>query len=222
MERPRSTTPRLGMGGRELGRRAHGDDALAAHGERAVGQHRRRHGQHPVGAIDGDVVVRGDRLDRRSRHAGTQGQAPFVRKEYRGAPRTVANSERDPALPHACGGGILAPPATEGAACANDPGPASRPKSITSTVWDAIKDIPGVADLHRNPLQTLASGAHGAHGPVRSRRRRRPVLEVHLVSTGAASPLRSRGPPARLPRAHHRHADQHVDVYVDDVAAADE
>ncbi len=91
--------PRLGMGGREVGRRTDGDDALAAHGERAVGEHRRRHGQQPVGAIDGDVVVRGDRLDRRSRHAGTQGQAPFVRKEYRGAPRTVANRGGTPALP---------------------------------------------------------------------------------------------------------------------------
>ena len=48
------------------------------------------------------------------------------------------------------------------------PGPSFSAEVITSTVWDAIKGIPGVADLYRNPLQTLGERVHmERHGPVR-------------------------------------------------------
>ena len=63
---------RARVGGHDVRRRADADDALAAHGERAVGEHRRHDGQQPVGAIDGDVVARDDRLSGRG-HGGTTG-----------------------------------------------------------------------------------------------------------------------------------------------------
>src|SRR5665647_2222256 len=60
---------RVGMRGQQGGRRAHADDALAAHGEPAVGQHRRRYGQHPVATVDRDVVADGSHGFLWSRHA---------------------------------------------------------------------------------------------------------------------------------------------------------
>ncbi len=57
------------------------------------------------------------------------------------------------------------------------------PDVVTSYVWDAIREIPGVADLHRNPLQALGEKVHlERKGPVRLEQRDgRHVLEVHLV-----------------------------------------
>src|SRR5665647_2214991 len=129
-------------GGHHERRHHHLPCGLGAARGGAVGQHRRRHGQHPVRTVDGDVVARDDRLDRRSGHTGTQGRAPFVRKEYRGAPRTVANSGGARAPRAQRDGGILALPATEGAACANDPGPASRPKSSPAPCGTPSKASP--------------------------------------------------------------------------------
>ena len=34
------------------------------------------------------------------------------------------------------------------------------PDVVTTYVWDAIKEIPGVADLHRSPLQALGEKVH--------------------------------------------------------------
>ena len=106
------------------------------------------------------------------------------------------------------------------------PGPSFSAEVITSTVWDVIKDIPGVTDLFRNPLQTLGERVHRErHGPVRlGEDDAGPVLEVHLVvdpdagiaavgeavaRAGADYLARTTGTPIT-----------HVDVYVDDVAAA--
>ena len=106
------------------------------------------------------------------------------------------------------------------------PGPSFSAEVITSSVWDAIKGIPGVTDLYRNPLQTLGERVHvERHGPVRlSQDDAGPVLEVHLiVDAGAGIPAvceavaragatyleRTTGTPIR-----------HVEVFVDDVAAA--
>jgi len=108
------------------------------------------------------------------------------------------------------------------------PGPSFSAEVITSSVWDAIKGIPGVADLYRNPLQTLSERVHlERHGPVRlGEDDAGPVLEVHLIvipgaripavceavaRAGASYLERTTGTPIR-----------HVEVHVDDVAAADE
>lgn len=57
------------------------------------------------------------------------------------------------------------------------------PDVVTTYVWDAIKEIPGVADLHRNPLQALSEKVRLERlRPVRLEEREgRHVLEVHLV-----------------------------------------
>ncbi len=57
------------------------------------------------------------------------------------------------------------------------------PDVVTTYVWDAIKEIPGVADLHRSPLQTLGEKVHLERlRPVRLEEHEgRHVLEVHLV-----------------------------------------
>ena len=61
---------------------------------------------------------------------------------------------------------------------------------ITSYVWDAIKEIPGVADLHRHPLQSLGEKVHIERGgPVRLDEQDGRELEVHIVvSPGARIP----------------------------------
>jgi hypothetical protein len=47
-------------------------------------------------------------------------------------------------------------------------GPSFSAEVITSNVWNAVKGIPGVADLYRNPRQALGERVHlERHGPVR-------------------------------------------------------
>ena len=150
-----------------------------------------------------------------------------MRKEYRGAPLTVANS-----------GGVGTPRASrrrytratsdERDGVRERPGPSFSAEVITSTVWDAVKDIPGVADLHRNPLQALGERVHlERHGPVRlGEDDAGPVLEVHLiVDPDASIPTVC----AAVARAGAMYLGRttgtpitHVEVFVDDVAAADE
>lgn len=108
------------------------------------------------------------------------------------------------------------------------PGPSFSAEVITSTVWDAIKDIPGVADLYRNPLQTLGERVHmERHGPVRlGEDDAGPVLEVHLiVDPGAGIPAVCEA----VARAGATYLERttgtpitHVEVHVDDIAAADD
>jgi uncharacterized alkaline shock family protein YloU len=106
------------------------------------------------------------------------------------------------------------------------PGPSFSAEVITSTVWDVIKDIPGVADLYRNPLQTLGERVHmERHGPVRlGEDDGGPVLEVHLVvDPGACIPAVceavARAGTAYLARTTGTPIT-HVEVCVDDVATA--
>ena len=51
---------------------------------------------------------------------------------------------------------------------ADTPKPSFSPEVLTHSVWDAIKDIPGVHELYRNPLQSLGERVHiERYGPVR-------------------------------------------------------
>ena len=108
------------------------------------------------------------------------------------------------------------------------PGPGFSAEVITSTVWDAVKGIPGVADLYRKPLQTLGERVHmERRGPVRLwEDAAGPVFEVHLVvDPGAGIPTVCEA----VARAGATCLElttgkpiTHVEVYVDDVAAADD
>ncbi len=104
--------------------------------------------------------------------------------------------------------------------------PSFSPEVLTRSVWDAVKDIPGVHELYRNPLQSLGERVHiERYGPVRLEEDDDGyVLEVHLVAT----------PDAHLPtlgdavgRASLTYLArmtgmpiERVKVYVDDVALA--
>ena len=63
------------------------------------------------------------------------------------------------------------------------PGPDVAPEVLTATVWDAIKDVPGVVELRRSPLLRLGEKVRlERRGPVRLQYEAQPpVLEVHLV-----------------------------------------
>jgi len=59
---------------------------------------------------------------------------------------------------------------------------------IASYVWDAIKELPGLADLHRSPLQSLGERVHlDRLAPIRLEEREGlSVLELHVVITPEA------------------------------------
>lgn len=63
------------------------------------------------------------------------------------------------------------------------------PEVVTSYVWDAIKSLPGVADLRRTPLQTLGERVHMERGgPARlSTDDGRSTLDVHIAITPDAA-----------------------------------
>ncbi|NLE21633.1 MAG: Asp23/Gls24 family envelope stress response protein [Actinobacteria bacterium] len=103
-------------------------------------------------------------------------------------------------------------------------GPSISPDVVTSAVWDAVKQLPGVQDLYRNPLQSLGEKVHlERHGPVRlDTDEDGQVLEIHLVAVagsdlvavgeavagaGASYLTRTTGNPV-----------SRVEVYIDDVA----
>lgn len=67
---------------------------------------------------------------------------------------------------------------------ADTPKPSFSPEVLTSSVWDAVKDIAGVHDLHRNPLQSLGERVHmERYGPVRlDHDDDGPLLELHLIA----------------------------------------
>ncbi len=96
---------------------------------------------------------------------------------------------------------------------------------ITRTVWDAIAAIPGVADLHRNPLQSLGERVHlERRGPVRlDEDADGPYLEVHIVVASGArvavvSEAVARAGAAYLERTTGTSITR-VEVHVDDIAA---
>jgi len=103
--------------------------------------------------------------------------------------------------------------------------PELTPEVLSATVWDAIKEVPGVEDLYRNPLQSLGERVGiERHGPVRLLDQQPPVLEVHLV-VAAGRPI------LPVAEAVHRTLDRHlsslvgmrevsVHVVIDDIAEA--
>jgi uncharacterized alkaline shock family protein YloU len=98
---------------------------------------------------------------------------------------------------------------------------------VTSAVWDAIAKIPGVADLYRNPLQSLGERVHlERHRPVRLLDDADgPLLEIHLVVVSGASVSKVGEAVARAGAAYLAQAAGtsigHVEVYVDDLADAE-
>ncbi len=102
--------------------------------------------------------------------------------------------------------------------------PRIAPEVLTAAVWDAIKDIPGVVDLHRSPLQQLGERVKlDWRGPVRlDEEEGETTLEVHIVAAGGV-PLRPVAESAR--RAVQDYAERalamptaQVHLFVDDIA----
>jgi uncharacterized alkaline shock family protein YloU len=94
---------------------------------------------------------------------------------------------------------------------------------ITTYVWDAIKGLPGLADLHRTTLQTLGERVHLERlGPVRLEERDgRTVLDIHLVITPSAT-LPTLVPQVKSAVRSYLHSMTGIDpdeiaVYVDDI-----
>ena len=67
-------------------------------------------------------------------------------------------------------------------------GPSISPDVVQRAVWDAVKELPGVADLYRTPMQSLGERVHlERHGPVRlDTDDEGPLLEIHLVAEAGA------------------------------------
>jgi len=76
----------------------------------------------------------------------------------------------------------------EGRSVQQGQGPSISSDVVTSAVWDAVKELPGVCDLHRNPLQSLGEKVHlERHGPVRlDEDDEGLLLEIHLVAAAGA------------------------------------
>ena len=97
------------------------------------------------------------------------------------------------------------------------------PEVISTYVWDAIKELPGLAELHRSTLQSLGERVHlDRGGPVRLEERDgRRVLDLHVVITPAARL------PELVPQIHgavrsYLHSMtgidlDEIDVHVDDI-----
>ena len=103
-------------------------------------------------------------------------------------------------------------------------GPSFSAEVITSTVWDAIKAVPGLDDLYRNPLQSLGERVRmERHGPVRFvEDEAGPLLEVHIVVSAGAGIAAVSEAVARAGATYIAGATgtpiTHVEVYVDDIA----
>ncbi|MEI6727570.1 MAG: Asp23/Gls24 family envelope stress response protein [Actinomycetes bacterium] len=107
-------------------------------------------------------------------------------------------------------------------------GPSISADVVTSAVWDAIREIPGVSDLHRNPLQTLGERVHlERHGPVRlDSDEDGPLLEIHLVLESGADLA---GVGEAVARAGSTYLARttgtpmtRVEIHVDDIVGPDE
>ena len=108
----------------------------------------RGHREDPVGAVDRDVAVGFGHVTTLSARESQSGPRTW---EYRGA------------VPHS---GKQAAPLTgpasrrytarhqrrEGRSVQQGQGPSISPDVVTSAVWDAVRELPGVCDLYRNPL----------------------------------------------------------------------
>ncbi len=99
------------------------------------------------------------------------------------------------------------------------------PDVVMTYVWDAIKEIPGVADLHRSPLQALGEKVHLERvRPVRLEEHDgRHFLEIHLiVRPGAVIPSlaeRVRQAVTTYLKAVTGIEIDEVSVFVDDLSA---
>lgn len=106
--------------------------------------------------------------------------------------------------------------------------PALAADVITSTVRDAIRDIPGVADLHRNPLQSLGERIHvERRGPVRLEQDESgPRLEIHIAVEAGAQLREVTEAVARAGATYLGRATgtpiRRVEVYVDDLVATED
>ncbi len=103
-------------------------------------------------------------------------------------------------------------------------GPSISPDVVTSAVWDAVKKLPGVSDLYRNPLQTLGERVHlERHGPVRLYGDEDELLlEIHLVAhsgadLAAVGEAAARAAATYLTRTTGSPVTR-VEVYIDDIA----
>ena len=97
------------------------------------------------------------------------------------------------------------------------------PEVIATYVWDAIKGLPGLADLHRSTLQSLGERVHlDRLGPVRLEEREgRLVLDLHVDITPAAR-LPELVPQIRAAVRSYLHSMTGIDpdeiaVHVDDI-----
>ena len=217
IERPRSTSSAPGCAAL---RSADGPTATMRSPATATApstQHRRRDGQDPVGAVQGDAVVRSGGVGHgRSRAGSSTVMGRPARALSIGEPPEGAN-ERDGRRRRYSAGGrraILAGQATPEVTVADTPKPSFSPEVLTRSVWDAIKDLPGVHELYRNPLQSLGERVHiERYGPVRLEEDDDGcLLEIHLVATPDAH-LPTLGDAVGrasldVPRAHDRDADR--------------
>ena len=94
---------------------------------------------------------------------------------------------------------------------------------VASYVWDAIKELPGLADLHRTTLQSLGERVHlDRLAPIRlDEREGRSVLELHVVITPEAR-LTTLVPEIKRAALSYLHAMTGIDpdeivVHIDDI-----
>jgi len=110
----------------------------------------------------------------------------------------------------------------------DQPNPSFTPEVIASSVWEAIKHVPGLADLHRTPLQSLGERVRiDRLQPVRLDQAAEdgPALELHIVvDAGAHIPTVARqvaSAGAGYLAGMTGTAVAHVRVHVDDIAGLD-
>lgn len=103
-------------------------------------------------------------------------------------------------------------------------GPSISADVVTSAVWDAVKELPGVSDLYRNPLQSLGEKVHlERHGPVRlDRDGESQSLEIHLIAEAGADLVAVGEAVARAGATYLTRTTGNpiasVEVYIDDIA----
>jgi len=101
--------------------------------------------------------------------------------------------------------------------------PKSSAEDLTAAVWQVVREVPGVVDLHRNPLQLLGERVKlDWHGPVRLvGDEATPVLEVHIVvAAGHPIPAVAEATQQALRRYVRQDlpACRDLRLYVDDIA----
>lgn len=103
-------------------------------------------------------------------------------------------------------------------------GPSISPDVVTSAVWDAVKELPGVCDLYRKPLQSLGERVRlERHGPVRlDGDDEGQSLEIHLVAEAGADLVAVGEAVARAGATYLTRTTGNpiasVEVYIDDIA----